>query len=80
MSMVKLHNLISRILLPPSHPFVDVLRSKCSPVSFEIITEKTFSLFGLLQPVLVRDLVHCFKADSRKVISSNVKSFLRFQK
>ena len=48
--MAKLQNLISRISMPPfeKQPLVDVLQSKCSPVPFEIITEKTFSLFCLL--------------------------------
>ena len=49
-SMVKLQNLISRISMLPfqKQPFVDVQQSKCSPVPFEIFTEKTFSLFCLL--------------------------------
>ena len=45
--MVNLQNLISRISVPPLSEalFVNVLQSKCSPVPFAIITEKTFSLF-----------------------------------
>ena len=48
-------------------PFVDVFQSKCSPVPFEIFTEKSFSLFCLLQPVLPRDLVHLLKLITEKV-------------
>ena len=45
--MVNLKNLISRISVPPLSEalFVNALESKCSPVPFAIITEKTFSLF-----------------------------------
>ena len=55
--------------MPPfeKQPFVDVLQSKCSPVPFEIIIEKTYSLFCLLQPVLARDLVHLLKLIIEKV-------------
>ena len=61
--MVELPNLISKILVPPfqKHLLVDVLQSKCYPVPFEIFTEKTFSLFCLILPVLARDLVHLLK-------------------
>ena len=48
--MVELQNLICRIFVPPfqKQPFVDVLQSKCSPVPFEVFSEKNFSLFCLL--------------------------------
>ena len=48
--MVNFQNAISRISVPPfqKQPFVHVLQRKCSAVPFEIITEKTFSLFYLL--------------------------------
>ena len=67
--MVKIQNLISRISVLPfeKQPFVYVLQNKCSPVPFEIITEKAFSLFCLLSPVLARDLVHLLKLITKKV-------------
>ena len=48
--MVKRQNLISRISVSSSQkqPLVDVLQGKYSPLPYEIITEKTFSLFCLL--------------------------------
>ena len=46
--MVKLQDLISRISVPPIEKqlFIDFFKV-CSPVPFEIVTEKTFSLFCL---------------------------------
>ena len=42
--MVKLQNLISRKSVPPFQKqlFIDVLQIRCSPVPFEVFTEKNF--------------------------------------
>ena len=55
--------------MPPfqKQPFVDILQSKCSLVPVEDFTEKNFSLFCLLWPILPRDLVHLLKPITEKV-------------
>ena len=67
--MVKPQHLISRISVPPfqKQPFVDVLQSKCFPVPFQVITEKTLPLFCLLKPFLARALVYLLKLITEKV-------------